>query len=253
MSAGRSMVAAGICGVILWAFKREAERTQGQGGDAVLLKSSLSTGRVANPRSVDRSKLVSAAFDLFGGIAKGERPAAEAPQGLGSILSRAVGRSAPTQGGSGGGEPLNIGAQLMHDLQRDFGLKRHQAAGVVGNLDHESAGFKSLQEIKPLVAGSRGGWGYAQWTGPRRRQFEAWVSARGLDARSYAANYGFLKHELTQTEEKRVLRRLRAAKTVDEAARVFSGSSQRGNSFDGFLRPGIPHLDSRIQRARRYA
>ncbi|MEN8950686.1 phage tail tip lysozyme [Planktotalea arctica] len=151
------------------------------------------------------------------------------------------------------GEPSNIGVQLMNDLMRDFGLQKHQAAGVVGNLDHESAGFKSLQEISPIVAGSRGGWGYAQWTGPRRRQFEAWVQARGLDARSYAANYGFLKHELTSTEEKRVLPKLRAARTVDDATRIFSGSSQRGNSWDGFLRPGIPHMASRYERGRRYA
>lgn len=150
------------------------------------------------------------------------------------------------------GEPANIGAQLKRDLMATFGLTGIQAAGVVGNLDHESAGFKSLQEIKPLIAGSRGGYGYAQWTGPRRRAFEAWVQARGLDARSYAANWGFLKHELTNTEERRVLPRLRKARTVEDAARIFSGSSERGNSFDGFLRPGIPHMASRIARAKRY-
>jgi hypothetical protein len=150
------------------------------------------------------------------------------------------------------GEPANIGAQLKRDLMATFGLTGIQAAGVVGNLDHESAGFKSLQEIKPLIAGSRGGYGYAQWTGPRRRSFEAWVQEHGLDARSYAANLGFLKHELTNTEERRVLPRLRKARTVEDATRIFSGSSERGNSFDGFLRPGIPHMASRIARARKY-
>lgn len=149
-------------------------------------------------------------------------------------------------------EPASIGAQLKRDLMATFGLTGIQAAGVVGNLDHESAGFKSLQEIAPLVAGSRGGWGYAQWTGPRRRAFEAWVKSHGFDARSYAANWGFLKHELTNTEERRVLPRLRKARTVEDAARIFSGSSERGNSFDGFLRPGIPHMASRIARAKRY-
>lgn len=136
------------------------------------------------------------------------------------------------------------GARLKSDLMRDFGLASHQAAGVVGNLDHETGGFKFMQEIKPVVPGSRGGYGFAQWTGSRRRDFEAWAAARGLELSSYAANYGFLKHELTNTYEKRVIPKLRAARTVEEATRIFS---------ETFLRPGIPHMASRIDRAGRYA
>lgn len=236
MSGVRAIVSAGIVGAVLWAFKREAERAQGQGADGKPVRLSNAPQR--------RNNLLNAAFSLFDDA------------GIGEVRRETTRRggmlSIPRSGGSRG-EPISIGQQLMSDLQQDFGLQRHQAAGIVGNLDHESAGFKSLQEIKPLVPGSRGGYGYAQWTGPRRRQFEKWVADRGLDARSYAANYGFLKHELTQTEEKRVLHRLRKTGSVEEAARVFSGSSQKGKSFDGFLRPGIPHMGSRIKRARRYA
>ena len=136
-----------------------------------------------------------------------------------------------------------VGQRLKSDLQRDLGLADHQAAAIVGNADWESGSFKSLQEIKPLVPGSAGGFGYMQWTGPRRRQFEAYVAERGLDPRSYDANYGFLLHELTNTPEGKVLDRLQGAADVDEATRIFS---------DTFLRPGIPHTDKRIARARGY-
>lgn len=105
----------------------------------------------------------------------------------------------------GGGATLPRGAAnatfaakapgVMKDLMRDFNLTKEQAAGIVANLGHESAGFTAYQEGKPL-GGGRGGAGWAQWTGPRRRQFEAWAAAKGLDPRSDAANYGFLKHEL---------------------------------------------------------
>nr|WP_321482341.1 phage tail tip lysozyme [uncultured Cohaesibacter sp.] len=109
--------------------------------------------------------------------------------------------------------------RLMTNLQKDLGLTKEQAAGLVGNLAHESAGFKTLQEISPTVRGSRGGYGYGQWTGPRRRQFEAWTKEKGLDPTSYEANYGFLKHEL-QTNYNGVLRDLKTDDTLKQATRT---------------------------------
>lgn len=135
----------------------------------------------------------------------------------------------------------NVFSMLMFDLQKDFGLTEAQAAGVVGSLAHESAGFQTLQELAPVVPGSRGGFGYAQWTGPRRRAFEEYVAANGLDPNSYEANYGFLAHELKNTPEGKVLRGLRNAASADDATQVFTAQ---------FLRPGIVHLDSRIRWAR---
>lgn len=142
-----------------------------------------------------------------------------------------------------GGAPTEIGQRLMADLMRDFGLSPAAAAGFVGNLDHESGGFNILQEIDPMVEGSRGGWGYAQWTGPRRKQFEAWAAENGLDPSSYEANYGFLAHELSNTPEGRVIQSLQGVDDPAIAAKVVS---------DTFLRPGIPHMDSRVTRAMNY-
>ena len=171
------------------------------------------------------------------------KAAAAMPQMIqpqGAMQNPMMAYSAPPQGGEVG----DIGQRLMADMMRDFNLTPEQAAGFVGNLDHESGGFTSLQEINPTVKGSRGGFGYAQWTGPRRREFEGWAEANGLDPTSYEANYGFLRHELTATPEGRVLGDLRGARSVDEAARVVS---------NGFLRPGIVNMGSRVTRARKYA
>jgi hypothetical protein len=129
-----------------------------------------------------------------------------------------------------------VAPRLKADLARDFGLNDVQAAAFAGNLAHESGGFNTLQEVSPVVPGSRGGFGYAQWTGPRRREFEAWTARNGLDPTSYEANYGFLKHELANTGEKKVLEALRQTNDPVTATQVVS---------DQFLRPGVPGMASR--------
>lgn len=130
---------------------------------------------------------------------------------------------------------------VMQDLMDDFGLTLDQAAGVLGNIGHECAGFRTMQEIKPIVAGSKGGWGWCQWTGPRRRAFEAWCQKNGFDNLSDDdANYGFLKHEL-ETTEKAALRHLRKTLSLRDATRSF---------MDKFERPGIKHFDGRLNWAR---
>ena len=50
------------------------------------------------------------------------------------------------------------------------GLSEAQAKGVVANMIAESRLDPGINEIAPLVPGSRGGYGLNQWTGPRRRQ-----------------------------------------------------------------------------------
>jgi hypothetical protein len=89
--------------------------------------------------------------------------------------------------------------QVLQNLMSDFSLTQEQAAGILGNLGHESQGFKTLQEINP-VGGGAGGYGWAQWTGPRRKEFLSWAKANNLDPASDEANYGFLKHELNGSE-----------------------------------------------------
>ena len=132
-------------------------------------------------------------------------------------------------------------ARLGPRLMRDLGLSDLQAAGLLGNLGHESGGFRQLQAVAPAVAGSRGGWGLAQWTGPRRVAMEAWCRARGRDPADPEAGYGYLCAELRGTEAA-ALEALRTAATLEAATAVVCGR---------FERPGILALPSRLAWARR--
>ncbi len=148
----------------------------------------------------------------------------EANAGNGGLIGKIKkwwnGGSSPTD--FGGGTFRDKAPKIMEQLQKDFGLSKEQAAGVMGNLGHESAGLTQLQEKNPMIPGSRGGWGWAQWTGPRRRAFEAWAAENGLDPSSDAANYGFLKHEL-QTSHKGAIAAVKGTQTVNDAMVAFEG------------------------------
>lgn len=121
---------------------------------------------------------------------------------------------------------------VMSRLMADLGITREQAAGIVGNLGHESIGLTAGQQEIGKAPGT-GGLGWAQWTGPRRQAFEAWTAERGLNVRDPEANYGFLLHELRGSESK-ALDALRRARTVDEATDVFQRSFERA----GVVAPG---------------
>lgn len=126
-------------------------------------------------------------------------------------------------------------------LMADFNVSHLDACAVFGNAGQESNGFQSLQEMKPLVPGSKGGYGIMQWTGPRRRDYEEYCARNKLDPADMESNYKFLFVELKGPEGK-VLPKLKAAEGLEKKTEVF---------MSVFLRPGIPHLDSRIAWARR--
>ena len=137
----------------------------------------------------------------------------------------------------------SVATLLTWDLRKAFpDLDVLDIAAIGGNGAHESDGFKTLQEIKPVVAGSRGGYGYFQWTGVRRRAFEAWAHKRGLPPDSYEANAGFLIYEL-RTSEKAALPRLRRAQGLEGKVKAFEL---------GYERAGVKHYDSRLRWARKF-
>lgn len=117
---------------------------------------------------------------------------------------------------------------IMGRLMKDFSIDVGRSAAIVGNLGHESGGFKFLQEIKPLIPGSRGGYGWAQWTGPRRVQFEAYCKANNLKPESFEANYGFLKWELINSE-KTALPAVRKATTLRAQVIAFELAFERAS------------------------
>lgn len=132
------------------------------------------------------------------------------------------------------------GNRLISDLQRDFGLSREAAQGFAGVLAMESKGFTDWQEDAPVVPGSRGGGGMAQWTGVRRREFEAWAKKNGYDGdklMSYESQYGYLKKELTEGKHSGgVIKKLKGVTDPTTAGRL---------TTKHFLRPGKVNQKSR--------
>jgi hypothetical protein len=129
----------------------------------------------------------------------------------------------------------DIAPLYMRKFMADFDCTLEDAAAVFGNAGHESAGFTKEQEIKPTVAGSRGGWGWFQWTGPRRRAFEGYCARNKLNPASPEANYAWLFLEL-KGSEKRAIPALKAAGSLNEKVIAFENAYERS---------GVKHYDSR--------
>lgn len=122
---------------------------------------------------------------------------------------------------------------VMQRLMDDFEFSEIQAAGVLGNIGVECAGFHVLHEIGQPEG--KGGYGWAQWTGPRRKQFFAWCDRSGLDWRSDEANYGYLKVELEGTE-RNAISAVHKAFTLSAAVQAFERN---------FERAGVPNYPAR--------
>lgn len=119
---------------------------------------------------------------------------------------------------------------LMSKLTSDLGLSNEQAAGLVGNLAHESGG------LNPSIKGDSGNaHGWAQWNGPRQRDMIKWTTANGYDPNSDDGNYAYLIHDL-QVNYPKALENLKKAKTIDEATQIIQ---------DQYEFPGNPMYKNR--------
>lgn len=127
------------------------------------------------------------------------------------------------------------GAWVIKHLMADLDLTAEQAAGIVGNLGGES-GLAAIQERNP-IAGA-GGFGWAQWTGPRREAFGRWCDDHHLSMTSDAANYGFLLEEL-RNEQAHSLEQLKKTTTVDAATYTFEVYFERPSDPEGGKAPRI--------------
>ena len=113
---------------------------------------------------------------------------------------------------------VQLAPTIMQDLITAFDLSPEQAAAIVGNLGTESANFTAYHERGQPK--NKGGYGWAQWTGPRRKAFFAWADAQGLNRESEAASLGFLEHEL-QTTHRSSITALKRETELSAATRTF--------------------------------
>jgi len=155
--------------------------------------------------------------------------------------------TSPTFGPLSEADGKQLAVDVARQLMVDFGLTKEQAAGVVGNLYHESAGMNPNVNEFGSDPGSptygppnhtQFGYGWAQWTGTRKDDYLAFCETAGpngtrLDPSSPAANYAFLKHELLTTESA-TIPALKAAGTPEDAAVIFRKVFERAaNPVDG--------------------
>jgi hypothetical protein len=132
---------------------------------------------------------------------------------------------------------------LMDKLMAEFPWDVLDAAACAGNGGAESGGFTAFQEKNPTVKGSLGGWGWFQWTGPRRRAFMAYCKSNGFDPKGDDAQWLFLRLELKGPESKTIAA-VRAAPTLEKKVVAFELNFERAH-------PKYKHYPSRIRWAER--
>lgn len=123
------------------------------------------------------------------------------------------------------------------------GIPEHIARAFTAEAKSEAGLDPGINEQNPTVPGSRGGFGLMQWTGPRRRQLEAFAAERGVAPADPDLQMDFLVMEL-QGPESRAWQSIQSAGDTVSAARAIT---------DTFLRPGIPRYDTRRKNAEEMA
>ncbi|MTH57880.1 phage tail tip lysozyme [Paracoccus litorisediminis] len=192
---------------------------------------------------------------VFGNGAPAPVPQQQPPQqsALGTLFSRAFGFG-PRGGtpffeeGSQGADPQqsapqqitgqapqgDLGSYLRNGLV-SRGLPEHVADGFLMNFQDESGMNPGINEQIPTVAGSRGGYGLAQWTGPRRVALERFAQEAGQSVSDPDVQMDFLVQEL-RGPESAAARKILATSNPGEAGAAVVNS---------FLRPAEQHRASR--------
>jgi hypothetical protein len=129
---------------------------------------------------------------------------------------------------------------IMRNLLRDFPqLKDFHAAGILGNIGRETGGFRLMQEVRPKKG--RGGLGWLQWTGDRRKKFEAFCVPPIPGTETNEGNYAFMRHEMNGDEHA-------AFKAFAETTNLASATAVFMSKYE---RPGVPALEERQDWARK--
>lgn len=123
------------------------------------------------------------------------------------------------------------------------GIPEHIARAFTAEAKSEAGLDPGINEQNPTVPGSRGGFGLMQWTGPRRRQLEAFAKDRGVNVSDPDLQMDFLVSEL-QGPENSAWQSIQSTGDTVSAARAIT---------DTFLRPGIPRYDTRRKNAEEMA
>ena len=184
-----------------------------------------------------------AATAAFGGLVPGGMGPAGAPasatSGRGGAAPITFDKAAPQYIADDamaalGKEPLSMEGRIREGLKAR-GLPEHIANGFIANFKDESNLNPGINEAAPVVPGSRGGFGLAQWTGPRRKALEAFAASQGKPVDDLNVQLDFLMQELSGSEAG-AAGAIMSAKNAPEAAAAIVNS---------FLRPAEEHRSRR--------
>lgn len=149
------------------------------------------------------------------------------------------GSPAPSLGGYSGQPPAMPQGDMATTIRQGLvqrGLPEHVADGFVLNMQDESGLNPGINEIAPTVPGSRGGFGLAQWTGPRREGLEQFAAQQGRAIDDANLQLDYLMAELGGPESK-AAQAIMSTKDAGSAAAAIASE---------FLRPAPEHLQRRV-------
>lgn len=126
-------------------------------------------------------------------------------------------------------QPVNVGekSKAAFGFFQGRNWTPAQAAGIVGNLIHESRGLDTSANNPRDGRDGSDSIGLAQWNSTRAAALKAFAAQNKADWRDFNIQLAFVQHEL-ETSESKAAQRLREAKTPREAAAAFA---------EHFLRP----------------
>ncbi len=120
----------------------------------------------------------------------------------------------------------------------EAGLPSHVVDGIIANFIWESGGGNDINTGNTTGDGGTS-WGAAQWRGDRRTALLDFARQRGTDWTDPETQALFTLHELSTTEG-RAFERVMATGNPADATRAF---------MEAYERPGIPHLEGRLELA----
>lgn len=168
----------------------------------------------------------------------GGSPATSTAMATAPAPDYASARVAQAHNAGGATVPTGERAEYIRQGLLNRGLPGHVADAFLMNFQDESGLNPGINEVAPLVPGSRGGYGLYQLTGPRRREYEAFAADRGSPLDDIDAQLDFLMREGSGSERAAFERILAAPDTGTAASEI----------VNRFLRPAQAHRESRSAR-----
>lgn len=133
-----------------------------------------------------------------------------------------------SDGGKSAGEITGSGSKKIWNFFKDKGLKDHQIAGIMGNLQQES-GLDPTNENAET-----GAYGIAQWAFDRKKELQNYAKSKGTKASDLDTQLDFLWKELKGSENS-AYKHLLGTKNVGDATTSFATKYERMGEHEAMM------------------